>query len=53
MTSPKINQHIVFEDCRFDGPYKNPVLLFGDTSVLKDVVFRHTRPPVVLIKETH
>jgi serine/threonine protein kinase len=46
-------RHIVFNDCRFDGPYKNLVLVLGDSSLVKDVVFQHTRPPVVLTKETH
>lgn len=53
VASPKVNDHITFDDCRFDGLYKNPVLLVGDTSVAKDVVFQHTRPPVVLTKDTH
>jgi hypothetical protein len=53
VASPKINQHILFSDCRFDGSFKNPVLVFGDTSLVKDLVFRHTRPPVVFTKQTH
>jgi hypothetical protein len=53
VVSPKFNEHILFNDCRFDGPYKNPVVVLGDTSLVKDVIFQHTRPPVVLTKETH
>jgi serine/threonine protein kinase len=50
VSSPRINQHIIVNDCRFDGPYKTPVLLVGDTSVIKDVVFSDQRKPTVLIQ---
>jgi serine/threonine protein kinase len=44
VTSPKINQHIIVSECRFDGPYKTPVMQLGDTSVIKDVEFKENQP---------
>jgi serine/threonine protein kinase len=43
VASPKLNEHILVQDCRFDGPYKTPVRL-SDASVIKDVVFRQNTP---------
>jgi hypothetical protein len=50
VSSPRINQHIAVKDCHFDGPYKAPVLLIGDNSVIKDVVFSDQNKPTVLIQ---
>ena len=48
VSSPRINQHIVVNDCRFDGPYRTPVLLIGETSVIKDVMFCNNKPTVLI-----
>ena len=43
--SPRLNQHIVVQDCRFDGPYTTPVEVIGDaSSVIKDVEFKANQP---------
>lgn len=47
VSSPRINQHIVINDCHFEGAYKVPVMLIGDPSVIKDVVFLPNKPTAV------
>jgi serine/threonine protein kinase len=52
LSSPRVNEHITFKDCHFDGPAKDPVQLLGGPAIVKDIAFLRTKPPD-LVKETH
>src|SRR5262249_32549224 len=43
VASPKINEHIFVQGCRFEGPYVTPVRL-SDPTVTSNVVFTQNSP---------
>jgi serine/threonine protein kinase len=48
LANPKINQHIIVSHCQFDGPYRDPIRLLGDASVIRDVHFEHNMPAALI-----
>lgn len=40
---PKVNEHFIIKDCKFDGPYTTPIR-GTDPSVIKDVAFSQNTP---------